>query len=104
MTGRRLSCQIEPSFTICACSHGLMISEERKMCLDMYVSAYVEFRQISSIRQYLTVEADKTLVCALLYYLAVPFISYYYLQKVQNYAAKLSTICHNFCLISCPSL
>ena len=70
----------------------------------MYVSAYVEFRQISSIRQYLTVEADKTLVCAFLYYLAVPFISYYYLQKVQNYASKLSTICHNFWLISCPSL
>lgn len=45
------------------------------MCLDKYVSAYVDFRQIRPIRQYLTVEATKTLACAFLYYLAVPSTS-----------------------------
>ena len=44
-----------------------MISD--KMSLDRHISelmsiAYMEIRRISSIRQYLTVEATKTLVCA----------------------------------------
>ena len=65
-TSLRVGCADSP-FTSCACNLGFVISDD--MSLDKYISngcrsAYVEIRRIDSIRQYLTVEATKTLVCA----------------------------------------
>ena len=73
------------------------------MSLDQHISnvcrsAYVEIRRISSIRQYLTVQATKTLVCA--FVLAkldycnsllpgCPLYILKRLQKVKDFAAKL---------------
>ena len=53
-------------FTTCALNFGFFISDNT---LDRHIwtvcsSAYVEIRHVSSIRQYLTVEAAKTLLCA----------------------------------------
>ena len=49
------------------CVLGFMISDNLtlgKRSLTVCRSAYVEIRHISSIRQYLTVEATQTLICA----------------------------------------
>ena len=88
-------------FTTCARNLGFMISDI--MCLDKHTSkvcrsAYVKIRRISSIRQYLTVEATKTLVCAFVLskldycnslLFGYPLYILRRLQKVQNSAAKL---------------
>ena len=54
-------------FTTCARNFGFMSSDH--MTLNKHISAvcrsaYVKIRRISSIHQYLTVEAAKSLVCA----------------------------------------
>ena len=64
-TSRRVG-SADISFTTCARSLGFMISDS--VSLDKHVSnvcrsAYVKIRRISSIRQYLTVDTTKTLVC-----------------------------------------
>ena len=70
----------EIPFTTCARNLGFMISDN--MNLDKHISAvcrsaYVKIRRISSIRQYLTVKAIKTLICwtiVILFCLAARFI------------------------------
>ena len=80
---------------------GFMITED--MSLDTHIShtcrtAYTAIRQISTIRQYLTIQATKTLVCAFVLsrldycnslLSGCPQYLLYKLQKVQNSAARL---------------
>ena len=88
-------------FTTSARNFGFMISNN--MSFDKHISnvcrsAYVEIRRISSIRQYLTVQATKTLVCAFVlakldYCTSLlhgcPLYILKRLQKVKDFAAKL---------------
>ena len=91
------------SFSPSARNLGFIISED--MSLDAHIShicrtAYIAIRQISSIRQYLTLHATKILVCAFVLSrldycnsLLSGCPQYYInkLQKVQNSAARLVT-------------
>ena len=119
-------CSTDILFTTCARSPGFMISN---MSLDKHISnvcrcAYVEIRRTSSLRQYLTVEATTTLVCAFvlskldycnsllsgcpLYILKATKSSEPLLQAVLRLPVqtrvdyKLSTVCLNFFSDSSP--
>ena len=94
-------CSSSVSFSSTARNLGFILSDD--MTVDAHIShicrsAYAALRQISSIRQYLTLEATKTLVCSLVlsrldYANALlsdcPLDSLNRLQKVQNNAARL---------------
>ena len=92
-----------PTFRSRTCARNLSFMISDKMTLDKYIStvcrsAYMKIRRISSIRQYLTVEATKTLVCAFVLsklgycnslLSGYPLYLLCRLPKVQNSAAKL---------------
>ena len=64
------SLRVDIPFTPCARRLGFLISDN--MTLDKHIwtvccSAYVKINHISSIRQYLSVEASKTLVCVIVH-------------------------------------
>ena len=96
-----LICSSTVSFSSTARNLGFILSDD--MTVDAHVShicrsAYAALRQISSIRQSLTLQATKTLVCSLVlsrldYANALlsdcPLESLNRLQKVQNSAARL---------------
>ena len=96
-----LVCSSTVPFSASARNLGFFLSDD--MTVDAHVShicrsAYTALRQISSIRQYLTLQATKTLVCSLVlsrldYSNALlsdcPKESLQRLQKVQNNAARL---------------
>ena len=99
----QLEIQIYRSFSSSARNLGYIISED--MSLDAHIShicrsAYIAIRQISSIRQYLTLQATKILVCAFVLSRLdycnslLSGCSQYHidkLQKIQNSAARLVT-------------
>ena len=88
-------------FSPCARNLGFMLSDD--LSLDKHIShicrsAYLEIRKISSIRQYLTIQATKTLVSAFVLskldycnslLSGCPMYQLNKLQKVQNSAARL---------------
>ena len=91
-------------FRICARNLGFMVSD-LSTSLDKHISsvcrsAYLEIRRISSIHQYLTVEATKTLLCAfvlskldhcnslLKFYLAAHFTFSIDYKKIEELCSK----------------
>jgi len=96
-----LVCSSTVPFSSSACNLGFILSN---MTVDAHIShicksAYAALRQISSMRQYLTLQATKTLVCSLVlsrldYANSLlsdcPKQAIDRLQKVQNNAARLT--------------